>query len=103
MAIVPHRTSLLINFSSQTAGVSRLSAAVARFRPQSSDRIAIVILHFLLRRGILPRLLPVALSISGSLWMPDLRVRPALTALRRNLHGMVPNGALLEQALEETS
>ena len=30
-------------------------------------------------------------------------LRPALTALRRNLHGMVPNGALLEQALEETS
>jgi len=30
-------------------------------------------------------------------------LRPALAALRRNLHGMVPNAALLEQGLEETS
>jgi len=28
---------------------------------------------------------------------------PALAALRRNLHGMLPNAALLEHALEETS
>ncbi len=30
-------------------------------------------------------------------------LRPALTAVRRNLHGMLPNAALLEEALEETS
>jgi anti-anti-sigma regulatory factor len=30
-------------------------------------------------------------------------LRPALAALRENLHGMVPNAALLEQALEETA
>ncbi len=30
-------------------------------------------------------------------------LRPALTAVRRNLHGMLPNAALLEQTLEETS
>jgi len=30
-------------------------------------------------------------------------LRPALTALRRNLHGMLPNAVLLEQALEETT
>jgi anti-anti-sigma regulatory factor len=29
-------------------------------------------------------------------------VRPTVAALRENLHGMVPNAALLEQALEET-
>jgi len=30
-------------------------------------------------------------------------LRPALAALRRNLHGMLPNAALLEHALEEAS
>ena len=28
-------------------------------------------------------------------------LRPALDAVRRNLHGMLPNAALLEHALEE--
>jgi anti-anti-sigma regulatory factor len=30
-------------------------------------------------------------------------LRPTLTAVRRNLHGMLPNAALLEQTLEEAS
>ena len=30
-----------------------------------------------------------------------LNLEPALTAARRNLHGMLPNAALIEQALEK--
>ena len=40
-------------------------------------------------------------ELRGRLAFLDLA--PALTALRRNLHGMLPNAALLERALEETS
>ena len=61
MAIVPHRTSLLINLRAQTARVSRLPAAIIRFRAQSSHRIPFAALRFLLHRGLTPSTIAIRL------------------------------------------
>jgi anti-anti-sigma regulatory factor len=63
------------------AGVERVSLTVlTRFLEEHASRLA---------------------ELRGRLAFRNLR--PALAALRRNLHGMLPNSALLEHALEEAS
>jgi anti-anti-sigma regulatory factor len=84
----------------------KLVARVRRALGRSTDRIIIDLSGVeLVSLTVLTRFLEehagVLADLRGRLAFRNLR--PALAAVRRNLHGMLPNAALLEHALDETS
>ena len=84
----------------------KLVARVRRALGRSTDRIIIDLAGVeLVSLTVLTRFLEehagVLAGLRGRLAFRNLR--PALAAVRRNLHGMLPNAALLENALDETS